>query len=297
MVISMLAIGSASVLSFIIIEWRFTHMPMVPLHLFRNPAICAIIIQQFLLGIVHYSQIYILPIYYQNVRQYSTLKAATVMIPYVVSQSVTSILSGHYISYTKRFGEVIWLGYFLWLVGVALLVLFNRTIQSYAMVLVLICEGAGVGLVFQPTLIAAQAHSSKADRAVVISVRSFIRALGGAVGLAFSPAIFSNVLYSSTAAFPTNLRRHIKELNLGLPDWHSYSNEDADRIMSAYAAAARMTFIAWVPFMAICFVLCFFIKDKGLKRKEESTSDQPQVLSESTQNATEKRAGDVSVKA
>jgi hypothetical protein len=37
--------------------------PMLPLHLFKIPAVCAIIIQNFLFGIVYYSHLYYLPIY------------------------------------------------------------------------------------------------------------------------------------------------------------------------------------------------------------------------------------------
>lgn len=286
MVVSMLILGSVSMVVFIVIEWKFATMPMVPLRLFCSLPITAIISQQFLLGIVHYSQLYILPIYYQNVRQFSALKAATLMIPYVMSQSVFSILSGQYISHYKRYGEVIWLGYTLWLVGVGLLVLFNRTVQPYAIVLVLICEGAGVGLVFQPTLIAAQAHSSKNDRAVVISVRNFARALGGAAGLAMSPAVFSNVFYTSTADLSPGLRQEIQKINLGVPDWSKYSSENVEHILEAYASASRMTFIVWVPIMASCLALCLLIKDKGLQRQEELTLRlrAPQVEGESIQS-------------
>jgi MFS family permease len=274
MVISMLTLGSISMLVFIVVEWKFAIMPMVPLRLFRSLPITGIISQQFLLGIVHYSQLYILPIYYQNVRQFSTLKAATLMIPYVVAQSVFSILSGQYISQFKRYGEVIWLGYTLWLVGAGLLIMFDERTKPYAMVLVLIVEGAGVGLVFQPTLIAAQAHSSKNDRAVVISVRNFSRALGGAVGLAISPAVFSNVFYARTAqSLPVGLRQEVQNINLGVPDWNRYSEENVRKIIAAYASASRMTFIVWVPIMATCLALCSMIKDKGLQRQEELTPE------------------------
>jgi hypothetical protein len=154
------------------------------------------------------------------------------------------------------------------------------------MILVLVCEGAGVGLVFQPTLVAAQAHSSKNDRAVVISVRNFARALGGAAGLALSPAIFSNILYASTAELPTNLRQQVQKINLGIPNWSEYSSENTEKILEAYATASRMTFIAWTPIMAICLALCLLIKDKGLQRPEESASEPqaPQVEDRGTQN-------------
>lgn len=66
-------------------------------------------------------------------------------------------------------------------------------------------EGAGVGNVFQPTLVAAQAHSLKRDRLVVISVRNFLRALGGSLGLALRSAVFSNVPRKSLDSLLTPL--------------------------------------------------------------------------------------------
>ena len=124
---------------------------MMPLHLFKNPAICAILVQNLLFGIVYYSYLYYLPIYYQNVRQYSPLLSAALTIPFVAGQSIFSILSGQYVSRTKRYGEVIWSGYVLWTLGSGLILLFNRTTPRWQMVLFLIIEGAGVGNVFQPT--------------------------------------------------------------------------------------------------------------------------------------------------
>ncbi|KAL2060210.1 hypothetical protein VTL71DRAFT_9605, partial [Oculimacula yallundae] len=273
MVISMLTLGSVAFILFLVIEWKFAQMPMMPLYAFRNPPVCAIIIQHFLYGVVYYSHLYFLPIYYQNVRQYSVLRAATLTIPLVVSQAVFSTLSGLYISRFKRYGEIIWSGYTIWFVASGLLLLFNRTIKPWAMVLILICEGIGVGFVFQPSLIAAQAHSSKNDRAVVISVRSFIRALGGAFGLAVSSAIFSNKLNASTTALPQSIRNQVRQINLGVPDVSRYNPQQASLVLDAYAAASHTTFLSWVPFMGVCLLLCFLIKDRGLQLKEEKPAD------------------------
>ena len=282
MVISMLVLGSASMIMFVVIEWKLAVMPMMPLHLFRNPPVSAIIVQNFLLGVVYYSHLYILPVYYQNVRQFSPLKAAALTIPFVASQSVFSVLSGQYISRMKRYGEVIWAGYGLWALGCGLVVLFDRTTKPYAIILILICEGAGVGFVFQPTLVAAQAHSPKEDRAVVISVRNFTRALGGATGLALSSAVLSNKLNSSMIMLPKLIQDQVRKTNLGIPDLSHYTQQEASLVLDAYAAACRTTFITWVPFMALCLMLCLLIKDRGLQRKEEK-----QAVDDSTQDITD----------
>ncbi|RAL67353.1 hypothetical protein DID88_008110 [Monilinia fructigena] len=48
MVISMLTLGGCCLIGFLIVEWKFAAMPMMPLHLFKNPAVAAILAQNFL---------------------------------------------------------------------------------------------------------------------------------------------------------------------------------------------------------------------------------------------------------
>jgi MFS family permease len=67
-VISMITLGGISMITFIIVEWKVAAMPMMPLRLIKIPAVSAIVVQNFLFGIVYYSHLYYLPIYYQNVR-------------------------------------------------------------------------------------------------------------------------------------------------------------------------------------------------------------------------------------
>lgn len=125
--------------------------------------------------------------------------------------------------------------------------------------------GVGVGNVFQPCLIALQAHSPKALRAVVISNRNFLRALGGAVGLACS----SQLLQSSLRrALPAELRPLVVS-SYKLPSIDSLSPTQASQVEAAYAQASHDVFISMVPIMGLCLVICIFIKDRGLSTKEE----------------------------
>lgn len=270
MVISMLVLGSVCAIAFVLIEWKFAFMPMMPLHLFKIPAVLAVFIQNFLLGIVYYSHLYFLPIYYQNVRLFSPLKAAALTIPLVVAQSCFSVTSGQYISRTKRYGEVIWAGFTLWTLGAGLVLLFNRTTSTAVMAVALIIEGAGVGFIFQPTIIAAQAHSAVNDRAVVISVRNFLRSLGAAAGLALSSAIFSNVLRqnleNSASVVPETLRNRIMGSVLKVPDLTAMTGEEGEAVLNAYAKASKGVFYLWAPLMGVCLLLCILIKDRGLQR-------------------------------
>lgn len=272
MVISMLTLGGICMVLFILVEWKFAAMPMLPLHLFKNPAVFAIFVQNLLFGIVYYSHLYYLPTYYQNVGQYSPLLSAALTIPFVAGQSTSSILSGQYISRTKRYGETIWSGYALWTLGAGLVLLFSRTTPRWQIVIFLLIEGAGVGNVFQPTIIAVQAHSLKRNRAVVISIINFLRSLGGSLGLAISSSIFSNSLKKSLSAatsLPEDVKAGILAAILRVLDLSNISSVEKEEVLNSYMHASTSVFLIWAPIMGACLLLCFLVKGKGLTRPEE----------------------------
>lgn len=257
---------------FVVVEAKVARMPMMPLHLFKNPAVVAIFMQNFLFGIVYYAHLYYLPIYYQNVRLFSPLLSAALTIPFVAAQSTFSTAGGYYISRQKRYGEIIVSGFALWTLGAGLVLLFNRTTPRWEIVIFLIIEGAGVGFVFHPTIIALQAHSTKNDRAVVISVRNFMRALGGSAGLAISSAVFANALKSSlnkATAVPEDVKAGILAAILRIPDVSGLSSVEKKEVLDSYMHASRAVFYLWAPFIGACLLLCLLIKDKGLTQPED----------------------------
>jgi len=171
MVISVLVLSVFCFILFVLTEWKLEKLPMMPcmwplsqtleaggfrltfvaVHLFQIRAVCTILTQNFLFGVVYYGVLYYLPIYYQNVRQFSPIVSAALTVPVVVGQSVASVASGQYISRTRRYGEVIWVGYGLWTIGAGLRCAFSRTIPVAPIVIILFVEGLGVGCVFQPS--------------------------------------------------------------------------------------------------------------------------------------------------
>ncbi|KAE8138310.1 major facilitator superfamily domain-containing protein [Aspergillus pseudotamarii] len=265
MVISMLVIGGCSLIIFFFIEWKVATLPMLPMVIFKNKVICTLFLQSFLLGAVYQSNLYYLPLYYQNARGWSPMLSAALTTPLVVFQSLASICSGQYISRRKRYGEVIWTGFGLWTLGAGLMLLFNHHTSIGAIVVIVLIQGIGVGFTFQPTLVAFQAHCTKAHRAVIISNRNFFRCLGGACGLAVSAAILQAVLKSNLPEKYQNLAHS----TYSLPSRSGVADADWEQITTAYAKASRGVFILQVPLIGICFLACFFIKDRGLERPKD----------------------------
>lgn len=139
MVISMLVIGGCSLIAFLFIEWKVASLPMLPsmcpvlpmqqknpsnaesVVFFKNRVICALFLQSFLLGAVFQSNLYYLPLYYQNARGWSPIVSAAMTAPMMAFQSCFSITSGQYIARRKRYGELIWAGFVIWTLYVFLI--------------------------------------------------------------------------------------------------------------------------------------------------------------------------------
>lgn len=270
--IAMLTVGSALLLLFGLNEWKVAKLPMIPLRLFKKPALAAMMAQNFLIGLGYYSIMYYLPIFYQTARQMSVIQSALLILPIVLPQSMASIASGQYMSRTNRYGEVIWVGFSLWVMATAVESRFSRDFPLAGIIVTLIAQGMGIGFTFQPTLVAAQAHSAKQDRAVVISSRNFLRALGGAAGLAIASALFSNTLIGhldATSAIPIDVVDEIKSSVFSMPNISNLTEGQKINVLDTYTKASRSVFYFWEGCIGLCWLLMFFIKDKGLQRKEE----------------------------
>lgn len=129
LVIVMFTIGGICLIAFLLIEWKWAELPLMPLSMFRKASVSAMMGQSFLVGTVYYTYIYFLPLYFQNVRGKTPLMSAVCQLPLVVTQSTVSSLAGYYISYFNRYLEVIWFGFGMWLLGSGLLILANDTIH------------------------------------------------------------------------------------------------------------------------------------------------------------------------
>lgn len=242
-------------------------------------------VQNFFFGLVFYTYIYILPLYFQNVRQFSALRSAVLTVPLVLTQAFASILAGQYISRTQRYGEVIVLGFVLFTLGVSLTTLFDKDFPVRYIVGILIVFGYGNGNVFQPTIVALQAHARKSQRAIVISVRNFLRCLGGAIGLAVSAAVLQNVL---KASLPPEFA-YLAASTYARPDYSKFSPQDAEAIINAYAKGSRAQFILMSPLAGICLLTCAFVRDHGLIRPEEREAMEREKAEREAREAEEKR--------
>ncbi|KAF5630058.1 tetracycline efflux (otrb) [Fusarium sp. NRRL 52700] len=274
--ISFLAVGGALFIAFIGWEWKMAKLPMMPgkrnytklalkmntadhsnlVDIYKNSSLAIMLAQNCFLGAVYQSYLYYVPLYLQNPHQYSAMKSAAVYTPLVAAQMIASIGSGQYISRRLRYGEVIIFGFAIWTLGAGLALLFTRHSSPAVIAVILAIVGTGVGCIFQPTLIALQAHSPKSRRAVIISNRNFYRCIGGACGLAVSAAVLQAQL---RATLPIEYKS-LASSTYVLPE----SMRQVPAVLDAYMSASHSVFILQVPLIGLCLLGTAFIRDRGL---------------------------------
>ncbi|ODV83338.1 hypothetical protein CANARDRAFT_9739 [[Candida] arabinofermentans NRRL YB-2248] len=274
LVIVLLTIGSFFLILFFITQWKISKLPMMPLRLYKDPSIALMLFQNILFGIVYSTNISFIPLYFELVRGHSAISAACLSLPMVLTQSVSGTICGFLISKYKRYNFVIQYGFTMWTLGVALQMgLFNQSIPTVGLCFIMLVQGAGIGGVFQPTIVALQAHCLPVDRAVVIATRNFNRSVGGSVGIAAATSIMSNTFKSKLSKLQLDLTTEqiasLEKNIFGRVDMSHYSASDKIKVKKVIYQSLHSVFIFLLPLIAFCWITCFLIKDSGLSRPED----------------------------
>ncbi|OCF44230.1 hypothetical protein I317_01848 [Kwoniella heveanensis CBS 569] len=261
--IALFAVGGISIAAFILVERYQARFPLFPGRILLNRNVCFIIIQTWLVGIVFYGGIYFVPLYLQNVLGYSPILSAALLLPLVLGQVFTTVISGYVVKYTNRTGSSFHFGFFLWAAGQGAQLCFKKDTTKGLIIGCLILQGFGIGATIQSTLVLAQASGPSSDRAVVTGVRNFARTSGGAIGLAISNSLLQNVFLSK---LPRSVSPQLRaELASTYEIVNSLDEATAGLVRDAYMSGLKCVFIFFVPVVFICLIMCAFIKaSRGL---------------------------------
>ncbi|EGV61714.1 hypothetical protein PSN45_000405 [Yamadazyma tenuis] len=278
LVISFLVIGGVSGMMFFFVEKKIAFLPMIPLNLFSTRmSLTCLLLQNFFFGMCYFGHVYYYPYFFQIVRRYSAIKASVHLLALVLPQSTTSVICGQVISRTGHYIYVVWYGYIAWTLGVCLLCLWGPDANQAKIIIPLILNGSGVGAIFQPTLVAAQAQSFKRDRATVISARNVLRSFGGAVGLAVASTIiansFSKHLSLGGDLFTSSEIIGLKSQVYSSLSLDSYSKDQSEFLIEAYMSSLKNVFYFWMGSISLCLVSNVVVRDRGLEPLDEQSAE------------------------
>nr|UPW35100.1 MFS transporter [Didymella macrostoma] len=266
LVISLLSVSGVAFLAFLFIEWKLATLPIIPLTIFAIPDVSALLMQTFTLGWVNQANVYFIPLYAQNLRQWSPVISGALLFPIIAVQVIVSMIAGRWMSKSGQYGLTIRLGVAFLLIGSLLETQFGRKTHPAYVIIALLVIGIGVGAANQPMVIAIQAHTKKSERAVVTSSRNFFRFLGSACGVAMSAAILQSTLRTALPA----AYKHLADSPYALA---GLSPLERDAITPAYERAIRHVFIVSAAASVLCSLGLLVWKDNGYESRPTENND------------------------
>ncbi|PFH45144.1 hypothetical protein AMATHDRAFT_78088 [Amanita thiersii Skay4041] len=258
-------------------EWKGSTLPIVPMYIFKHSTVTGVYITMFVNGFIFFSSIYYIPQYLQAVFGYSPVRAGVLIIPYCVSQIVSSWGSGVLVSRTGKYRMIIHTGFAVGAVSSGLISTVTPESPMAALVIYMLLAGTGGGQTLQTTTVAAQASVPRKDMSVVTAFRNFIRMMGGAFALAVGATIINNTLRASmiTLNLPSSVITTIIDdpSKLASPESLGLSQDEVAFILSSgYTHGFKIVNIV----NAICGVVATITSILMIKHKELTRGDEDQ---------------------
>ncbi|KAL7928720.1 major facilitator superfamily domain-containing protein [Trichoderma chlorosporum] len=266
-VLSMLIAGVTLFGVFLAIEWRFAKLPLLPAQVFNyNRSTNVLLCINVLIGWIYWSNLFILPLYLQNVRGLSPAQAGVFMLPMVIAHGLTSGLTGILISMLGHYKPIIVSGAICWALAALAKMHYDQSTPMWQVVVVGVLDGIGVGCSLQPVLIGILAGSDNQDRAVLTGLRNFLRDMGGATGTTVSGAVLANVLSGQLKMkISDSLIVKLISSAFALKDLH-LTDEEMEMIIQAYMKGLHAVFVIFAVLISIHLCSCLSLRDYGLKQ-------------------------------
>ena len=197
-----LILGASGLIGFILFEEFVAPEPLIRLVVFKNRTAAVTYVGTFIQGMVLWSLLYYLPLYYEAVKGLSPTLSGIAVFPETFTVAPASVIVGILITKTGRYRWAIWGGWVLSTLGTGLLYLLDVNTSTVRWVFLNLVSGLGLGMLFPSMAFAIQASSTNADLAFAIAMFAFFRAFGQAIGVAIGGTVFQNQMKVKLLAIP-----------------------------------------------------------------------------------------------
>lgn len=185
--------------AFLLIERRAAE-PVIGLHLFRNLNFTLATALSFVAGFSMFGAITFLPQFQQFVQGQSATNSGLLLLPMMLSAMAFSMVGGQIISRTGHYKAFPILGTLLLAVGLYTFSTMDVTTGTGTTAIYMAILGAGMGCLMQTTNLIAQSSVPLSDLGAATGTSTFVRNLGGSLGVAALGAIYGQQLSSGLAS-------------------------------------------------------------------------------------------------
>jgi len=267
--LALLAAFVVAAVLFVAVERRAKE-PIIPLTLFRSRTFVVATALGAAVGLGMFSAIAFLPTFLQMASGMSAAGSGLLMLPMVAGIIITIQGSAALISRTGRYkaftvlGVLVIAGTMTWMTTLA------GDTSLWAVGAMLFCLGAGLGLIMQNVVLAAQNAVPASEIGTATATNNYFREVGATLGVAIFGTLFTSRLADNLgAALAANAgqaaRSGITSPDSLVPAAVKAAGEPLrSGIVNAYADALAPVFGFLLPILAVAFVLSLVLKEVPL---------------------------------
>ncbi len=142
---------------------------MVRFSIFNNWSSRLVYFQTFIHGLLLWSLLYYLPIYYEAVKNYSPIITGIAVFPETFAVAPASVLVGIITSITGKYKWALWVGWILTVLGMGLLYLQDVHTTTVSWVFLNLVPGLGTGILFAGMGMAIPSSAAAKDNAYAVA--------------------------------------------------------------------------------------------------------------------------------
>lgn len=263
----------ALVAAFLTVERR-AREPMIPLRLFRNRTFNVAGGVSFIVGIALFGVIIYLPLFLQLVSGSTATNSGLLMLPLMGGLLVSSIGSGQAITRTGHYKVFPIVGTAVAAVGLGLLATMDVNTPRGLISLWMVVLGIGIGLVMQVMVLVVQNAVAMADLGVGTATVTFLRSIGGSIGVSVFGSLFTTHLTSNLAgSLPPQVLGSLGGAGGSLQALVKLSPAEQLVYKTAFADALTFVFAIAVPVMLVGFLLTWLLHEVPLRHTVHTPDD------------------------
>ncbi|KAF0548087.1 MFS general substrate transporter [Gigaspora margarita] len=264
-IIVLLCAGTVGYIIFGLVETYVVSEPVVSPHLFKNLNVISCFIASIFQGMIFFSLIFYIPLYFQVVNEVSATQSGIYYLPCILSGVLFSILAGQMFSRTDKisFQYAYLFASLLSIIGAGLTTIWNENTGNGELIVSMIISGAGSGISIQSLILCVQGLVEHKDIASVTSLTMFFRSIGAVFGIALSGTAFNNKLLQELSTLdlpPSFSTQSVYSIQLLPPETKSL-------VIHAYVSAFQFLFYFIILSAALMFISNLFMGNSKPKHK------------------------------
>jgi MFS family permease len=198
------------------------------------------------MGAIMMAAVNFLPLFLQLVQGASAANSGLLLLPMLLPAIGVALLIGRWTTGGSRFRTVMIIGTAITAIACVLIATMSTSTPAWATAGYMVLIGGGIGLLFQTPLVLIQNSAPASEVGAATGAASFLRMLGGAVGVGALGALFTSTVLS-----------HVPVHGSGAIDIASVTPDQLDRLpataqrLVAEAVSSGSSTLFWIAAVAV----------------------------------------------